>query len=111
MKALSFSSAFISFDELAAICPQSATARGFAPVSAAASPAATSPPDEVGADCVIPDDAEQRPGEPGEPPPLIGLIQPGGDVDIGESPNAAPQRETPGSQRPCQAPGIDKDGK
>ena len=77
-------------------------AQRFKPDETAAAPlrgrsslsAATRPPDEIRAHRVVPNDAEQRAGEPGNPPRLIVFVEPRSDVYIGDRPDAASKRKT-----------------
>ena len=66
-----------------------APARGRSSLSAA-----TRPPDEIRAHRVVPNDAEQRAGEPGNPPRLIVFVEPRSDVYIRDRSDAASKRKT-----------------
>ena len=52
--------------------------------------AATRPPDEIRAHRVVPNDAEQRAGEPGNPPRLIVFVEPRSDVYLAIAPTLHP---------------------
>ena len=60
-------------------------------------------PDEIGADRIVPNDAQQRASQPRKPPSLIGFVKPGRDIDVGERAEAASEREGCEASKRAQA--------